>query len=75
MIDPVPMGTTNQADLKTIGFNVKIETYVWNTFFGKVNPGLEGKADMAEMAWMTNDPDTSSVFSLAYFYLARPKWI
>ena len=50
MIDPVPKGTAIQADLKTIGFNVKIETYVWNTFLGKVNPGLEGKADMAEMA-------------------------
>ena len=58
MLDPVPMGTAIQADLKAIGLNVKIETYEWNTFLGKVNPGLEGKADMAEMAWMTNDPDT-----------------
>ena len=43
---------------------VKIETYEWNTFLGKVNPGLEGKADMAEMAWMTNDPDTLPFLAL-----------
>ena len=47
MLDPVPMGTAIQADLKAIGLNVKIKTYEWNTFLGKVNPGLEGKADMA----------------------------
>jgi len=29
-----------------------------------VNPGLEGKADMAEMAWMTNDPDTLPFLTL-----------
>ncbi|MBU1326495.1 MAG: ABC transporter substrate-binding protein, partial [Alphaproteobacteria bacterium] len=29
-----------------------------------VNPGLEGKADMAEMAWMTNDPDTLPFLAL-----------
>ena len=27
MLDPVPMGTSIQADLKAIGLNVKIETY------------------------------------------------
>ena len=64
MLDPVPMGTAIQADLKAIGLNVKIETYEWNTFLGKVNPGLEGKADMAEMAWMTNDPDTLPYLAL-----------
>ena len=64
MLDPVPMGTAIQADLKAIGLNVKIETYEWNTFLGKVNPGLEGKADMAEMAWMTNDPDTLPFLAL-----------
>jgi len=64
MLDPVPMGTAIQADLAKIGINVKIETYEWNTFLGKVNPGLEGKADMAEMAWMTNDPDTLPFLAL-----------
>jgi peptide/nickel transport system substrate-binding protein len=64
MLDPVPMGTAIQADLAKVGLKVKIETYEWNTFLGKVNPGLEGKADMAEMAWMTNDPDTLPFLAL-----------
>jgi peptide/nickel transport system substrate-binding protein len=69
MLDPIPMGTAIQADLAKIGLKVKIETYEWNTFLGKVNPGLEGKADMAEMAWMTNDPDT-----LPYLALRSGAW-
>ena len=69
MLDPVPMGTAIQADLQAVGFDVKIETYEWNTFLGEVNPGLEGKADMAEMAWMTNDPDT-----LPYLALRSAAW-
>jgi peptide/nickel transport system substrate-binding protein len=64
MLDPVPMATAIQADLAAVGFDVKIETYEWNTFLGKVNPGLEGEADMAEMAWMTNDPDTLPFLAL-----------
>ncbi|MFT6659878.1 ABC transporter substrate-binding protein [Maritalea sp.] len=69
MLDPISMGTAIQADLAAVGLNVKIETYEWNTFLGKVNPGLEGKADMAEMAWMTNDPDT-----LPYLALRSDAW-
>ncbi|KKJ75366.1 peptide ABC transporter substrate-binding protein [Kiloniella litopenaei] len=69
MLEPVPMGTAIQADLEAVGFDVKIETYEWNTFLGEVNPGLEGKADMAEMAWMTNDPDT-----LPYLALRSKAW-
>jgi peptide/nickel transport system substrate-binding protein len=64
MLDPVAMGTAIQADLNSVGFDVKIETYEWNTFLGEVNPGLEGKADMAQMAWMTNDPDTLPFLAL-----------
>jgi len=64
MLDPVAMGTAIQADLEAVGLDVKIETYEWNTFLGEVNPGLEGKADMAEMAWMTNDPDTLPFLAL-----------
>lgn len=64
MLDPIAMGTAIQADLQAVGMKVKIETYEWNTFLGKVNPGLEGKADMAEMAWMTNDPDTLPYLAL-----------
>lgn len=69
MLDPVAMGTAIQADLQAVGFDVTIETYEWNTFLGEVNPGLEGKADMAEMAWMTNDPDT-----LPYLTLRTDAW-
>lgn len=64
MLDPVPMGAAIQADLAEIGLDVSIETYEWNTFLGEVNPGLEGKADMAQMAWMTNDPDTLPYLAL-----------
>ena len=64
MLDPVPMGTAIQADLAAVGLKVNIETYEWNTFLGKVNPGLEGKANLAEMAWMTNDPDTLPYLAL-----------
>jgi peptide/nickel transport system substrate-binding protein len=64
MLNPIAMGTAIQADLAKVGLKVKIETYEWNTFLGKVNPGLEGKADMAEMAWMTNDPDTLPFLAL-----------
>src|SRR5690606_29696045 len=64
MLDPVAMGTAIQADLEAVGMPTKIETYEWNTFLGNVNPGLEGKADMAEMAWMTNDPDTLPFLTL-----------
>ncbi|GGA98060.1 ABC transporter substrate-binding protein [Allosediminivita pacifica] len=64
MLDPISMGTAIQADLAEVGLDVSIETYEWNTFLGEVNPGLEGKADMAEMAWMTNDPDTLPYLAL-----------
>ena len=69
MLDPVAMGTAIQADLAAVGLDAKIQTYEWNTFLGEVNPGLEGKADMAEMAWMTNDPDT-----LPYLALRTAAW-
>ncbi len=64
MLDPVPMATAIQADLAEVGIDAKIETYEWNTFLDLVNAGLEGKADMAEMAWMTNDPDTLPFLAL-----------
>jgi len=69
MLDPVAMGTAMQADLQAVGLKVNIETYEWNSFLGEVNPGLEGKADMAQMAWMTNDPDT-----LPYLALRTGAW-
>ncbi|HSS62931.1 MAG TPA: ABC transporter substrate-binding protein [Gammaproteobacteria bacterium] len=69
MLDPVPMGAAIQADLAEVGLDVEIETYEWNTLLSKVNAGLESKADMAEMAWMTNDPDT-----LPYLALRSDAW-
>ncbi|KPQ14473.1 MAG: peptide/nickel transport system substrate-binding protein [Rhodobacteraceae bacterium HLUCCO18] len=69
MLDPIAMGTAMQADLEAVGFEVTIETYEWNTFLGEVNPGLEGKADAAQMSWMTNDPDT-----LPYLALRTAAW-
>jgi peptide/nickel transport system substrate-binding protein len=56
MLEPVLMGTAIQADLRRVGIEAKIETYEWNTFLDRVNAGLGDAADMAEMAWMTNDP-------------------
>ena len=64
MLDPVAMGTAIQADLAEIGMNVSIQTYEWNTFLNEVNAGLEGRADMAQMSWMTNDPDTLPFLTL-----------
>ena len=64
MLDPVPMGTAIQADLAAVGIEAEIKTFEWNTFLNEVNPGLEGKAGMAEMAWMTNDPDTLPFLAL-----------
>lgn len=63
MLEPVTMATAIQADLAAVGLNVTIETYEWNTYLGKVNAGLED-AHLAEMAWMTNDPDTLPFLTL-----------
>jgi peptide/nickel transport system substrate-binding protein len=64
MLDPITMGAAIQADLQAVGFQVKIETYEWNSYLSRVNTGLDGKANMAEMAWMTNDPDTLPYLAL-----------
>jgi len=58
------MAAAIQGNLVEVGMDVGIETYEWNTFLAKVNRGLEGQADMAEMAWMTNDPDTLPYLAL-----------
>lgn len=64
MLEPRAMAEAIQADLARIGLQVRIETYEWNTFLSKVNQGLQGEADMAQMAWMTNDPDTLPFLTL-----------
>ncbi|CAB5564518.1 ABC transporter substrate-binding protein [Providencia hangzhouensis] len=63
MLDPIPMATAIQADLKAVGLSVEIQTFEWNTYLSKVNAGLK-QAHMAEMAWMTNDPDTLPFLTL-----------
>ncbi|MGJ3242480.1 MAG: ABC transporter substrate-binding protein [Opitutales bacterium] len=69
MLEPLPMATAIQADLAAIGLDVSIEVYEWNTYLAKVNAGLGDEADMAQMAWMTNDPDT-----LPYLALRTGAW-
>jgi peptide/nickel transport system substrate-binding protein len=64
MLAPVQMATAIQGDLAQVGVDLRIETYEWNTFLAKVNRGLADQADMAEMAWMTNDPDTLPYLAL-----------
>ncbi len=63
MLAPVQMATAIQADLAVVGINVIIETFEWNSYLTEVNAGLE-RAHMAEMAWMTNDPDTLPYLAL-----------
>ncbi len=40
MLDPIPMATAIQADLKAVGLSVEIQTFEWNTYLSKVNAGL-----------------------------------
>ncbi len=58
MLDPVAMAVAIQADLAAVGLDVQVRTFEWNSYLARVNEGLAGQAEMAEMAWMTNDPDT-----------------
>jgi peptide/nickel transport system substrate-binding protein len=64
MLEPKAMGEAIQAQLEKVGIHAQIKTFEWNTYLDKVNAGLEGKADMAEMAWMTNDPGTLPYLTL-----------
>lgn len=64
MLAPVQMATAIQADLARVGVRAHIETYEWNTYLAKVNHGLGPHVGMAEMAWMTNDPDTLPYLTL-----------
>jgi peptide/nickel transport system substrate-binding protein len=64
MLSPVIMGTAIQADLAAVGIRAKIETYEWNTFLGKILPGMEGKANLAELSFMSQDPDMHPFLAL-----------
>ncbi|WP_020180691.1 ABC transporter substrate-binding protein [Methylopila sp. M107] len=57
MLEPIAMATAIQSDLARVGLKVEIEAFEWNAYLARVNSGLNDAA-MAEMAWMTNDPDT-----------------
>jgi len=69
MLAPREMAAAIQADLAVAGLRVRIESFEWNTFLDRVNAGLEGQADLAQMAWMVNDPDT-----LPYLALRSDAW-
>ena len=64
MLEPIAMATAIQSDLARVGLKARIETFEWNAYLARVNAGL-GAAGMAEMAWMTNDPDTLPSLALA----------
>lgn len=64
MLAPLPMATSIQADLRQAGIRATIETFEWNAYLERVNAGLKGPGVMAEMAWMTNDPDTLPYLAL-----------
>ena len=64
MLAPVQIAAAIQGDLARVGIRARIETYEWNSYLAKVNAGLAGQGDMAEMAWMTNDPDTLPYLAL-----------
>ncbi len=64
MLAPLAMATAIQGDLARVGVDVRIESYEWNAYLARVNAGLDADADMAAMAWMTNDPDTLPYLAL-----------
>jgi len=64
MLSPVLMGTAIQADLAAVGIRCKIETYEWNTFLGKIIPNLPENVALAELSFMTQDPDMHPALAL-----------
>ena len=57
MLSPVLMGSAIQADLAAVGVRAKIETYEWNTFLGRLGSGGMKDCQIAELSFMTTDPD------------------
>ena len=64
MLAPLAMATAIQGDLARVGVQAKIQSFEWNAYLARVNDGLGADADLAEMAWMTNDPDTLPYLAL-----------
>ncbi len=58
MLAPLAMATAIQGDLARVGVDARIESFEWNAYLARINDGLDQDADLAQMAWMTNDPDT-----------------
>ncbi len=57
MLSPVVMGTAIQADLAAVGIRASIQSFEWNTYLARLNPGM-GQMGLAEMSFMSSDPDT-----------------
>ena len=57
MLSPVIMGAAIQADLAAVGIRARIETHEWNTFLGRILPAMQGQANIAELSFMSPDPD------------------
>ena len=57
MLSPVLMGSAIQADLAAVGVRAKIETYEWNTYLGRLGSGGMKDVHIAELSFMTTDPD------------------
>jgi len=64
MLAPLAMATAIQGDLARVGIEARIESYEWNAYLARVNEGLDADTDLAEMAWMTNDPNTLPYLAL-----------
>jgi peptide/nickel transport system substrate-binding protein len=64
MLAPLAMATAIQGDLARVGVEAQIRSFEWNAYLARVNDGLGRDADLAEMAWMTNDPDTLPYLAL-----------
>ena len=64
MLSPILMGTEIQADLAAVGIRCKIETYEWNTFLAKIIPSLPPDVGVAELSFMTQDPDMHPFLAL-----------
>lgn len=64
MLSPLAMAAAIQGDLARVGVALSIESFEWNAYLARVNAGLDADADLAAMAWMTNDPDTLPYLAL-----------
>jgi peptide/nickel transport system substrate-binding protein len=64
MLAPLALATAIQGDLARVGVHATIRSFEWNAYLARVNDGLGDAADLAQMAWMTNDPDTLPYLAL-----------